>query len=112
MATLEECEKALRELAAQIAAVDEQARRRYAFDRTVSCDLIDLGSGFTGRLSTNGLEDLERGTSASANVKLRCTSDDLIALTRGELNLGSAWSSGRIKIDASVFDLIKLRAVL
>jgi hypothetical protein len=112
MATLEECEQALRELAAQIAAVDEQDRRRYSLDRTVSCDLTDLGDGFTGRFSVNGLEDLARGTSASANVKLRCTSDDLIALTRGELNLGSAWASGRIKIDASVFDLIKLRAVL
>ena len=112
MATLEECEKALSDLAAQIAAVDEQSRRRYALDRTVSCHLTDHDTGFTGRFSANGLEDLTRGTSANANVKLRCTSDDLIALARGELGLGSAWSSGRIKIDASVFDLIKLRAVL
>lgn len=112
MATLEECEKALHQLAAQIAAVDEQARRRYALDRSVSCELTDLGTGLTGRFSADGLHDIARGTSATANVKLRCTSDDLVALTRGELNLGSAWASGRVKIDASVFDLIKLRAVL
>jgi hypothetical protein len=111
MATLEECEAALRDLAAQFADVDDD-RRRYAFDRTVCCHLTDLDTGFTGRLGADGLVQLTRGMSSAANVKVHCTSDDLLALTRGELSLGSAWAAGRIKIDASVFDLIKLRAVL
>jgi putative sterol carrier protein len=39
------------------------------------------------------------------------TSDDLLKLVDGELNMASAWASGRVKIDASVFDLLKLRSV-
>jgi putative sterol carrier protein len=39
------------------------------------------------------------------------TSDDLLKLVSGELAMGSAWATGRVKIDANVFDLIKLRSV-
>jgi hypothetical protein len=39
------------------------------------------------------------------------SSDDLIKLVDQRLNLASAWTSGRVKIDARVFDLIKLRSV-
>ena len=39
-------------------------------------------------------------------------SDDLIALTDGELDFAKAWLSGRIKVEASVRDLLKLRSML
>jgi hypothetical protein len=44
-------------------------------------------------------------------VKLTMTSDDLLKLVAGELAMGSAWATGRIKIAASIFDLLKLRSV-
>jgi hypothetical protein len=38
------------------------------------------------------------------------TSDDLIALTDGRLKLAAAWATGRLRINAGVRDLLKLRS--
>jgi hypothetical protein len=35
-----------------------------------------------------------------------------VALVAGELNFGRAWATGRVKVGASVFDLMKLRSLL
>lgn len=122
MATVEECERALATLADRLANADAEAKRRNAFDRTISCRLTDLGVTFGGRLHDGSLTDIRRidaggadstadTTAAGAQVKLFMTSDDLVKMVDRELNLATAWASGRIKIDASVFDLIKLRSV-
>jgi hypothetical protein len=39
------------------------------------------------------------------------SSDDLLALVDGRLKMSSAWATGRVKIDAGVRDLVKLRSV-
>ena len=39
------------------------------------------------------------------------TSDDLLKLTSGELSFAHAWASGRLRVDANVFDLLKLRSI-
>jgi hypothetical protein len=35
----------------------------------------------------------------------------LLQLTSGQLNFANAWLSGTMKVDASIFDLIKLRSI-
>lgn len=37
---------------------------------------------------------------------------DLIALAADELNPAKAWATGRLKIEASFFDLLRLRKLL
>jgi hypothetical protein len=39
-------------------------------------------------------------------------SDDLVSLANDELGAAKAWTSGRLKIDAGVFDLLRLRKLL
>jgi putative sterol carrier protein len=39
-------------------------------------------------------------------------SDDLLALTAGELDFTRAWASGRVKMEASIRDMLKLRSLL
>ena len=39
------------------------------------------------------------------------SSDDLIRFVAGELNFASAWAAGRVKVDARVVDLLKLRSI-
>ena len=39
------------------------------------------------------------------------SSDDLLDLVAGRTKFASAWASGKVKIDARVFDLIKLRSI-
>ena len=115
MASVEDCDQALRGLADRLAAVDADTRRRYVIARTLACRLPDLGVVFLGRLDEDGLQDircvrtLDKG---DAQVRLAAHSDDLLALVDGTLPVPAAWASGRLKIEASVLDLLKLRSLL
>ena len=111
MATVAECEQAFATLADRLAGADPEARRRNSFDRTISCRLTDLDVIFAAQLKDGLLTDIRQVEDANAQVKLAMSSDDLVKLVDKELNLASAWTSGRVKIDARVFDLIKLRSV-
>ena len=111
MASPEECERAFHALADRLAAVDPADRKHTSLDRSLSCTLKDLDVIFGARLHNGELTDIHRVDTADAQVKLKMTSDDLVAMTDGDLNFAKAWSSGRVKIDASVFDLLKLRSI-
>ncbi len=77
--------------------------------------MSDLGIRFTGRLDGGQLRDVARGDAAdaaTAQIRITVSSDDLVALTTGELGFGSAFASGRVKIDATVMDLLRLRSLL
>jgi putative sterol carrier protein len=110
MATVDECRQALERLAAQMSG--NGSHKAQLLDRTLSCHLTDLGVDFRGRLADGTLTDIEEAPDPEAKIKLVTTSDDLVALMAGELNFASAWASGRLKVDASVFDLLKLRSLV
>ena len=112
MASVEECEAALRELAAMLATVDADKRQQHAVDRTLSCWITDLKECFTARLGAEGLTELRRGGQHDGQVRLKVSSDDLVALTKGELSFPIAWATGRVKVDASIGDLLRLRTLL
>jgi hypothetical protein len=112
MATVEECERALHELAGRLAGNSGADMRGKLEDRSLSCELRDLKVIYGGRLRNGRLEDIRPVDSTNAQIRLSLTSDDLVAVTQGELHLGKAWATGRVKINASVFDLIKLRTML
>ncbi|GAA0730390.1 SCP2 sterol-binding domain-containing protein [Dactylosporangium roseum] len=112
MATVEECRVALEKLAAKLAANAVAAREKLDFDRSLACRITDLGIAFHGQLQNGQITDLAVGDDPRAKIKLTSTSDDLVALVDGQLNAMSAWTSGRIKIEAGVFDLLKLRKLL
>lgn len=110
MATVAQCEQAMATLAERLASSD-QGNRAASFDRSLSCTLPDLGVIFAGRLHDGLLTDIRQVPSTEAQVRLTMTSADLVSLVAGELNLAGAWAGGRIKIDAGMLDLIKLRSV-
>ena len=116
MASLQECEAALQELAARLAAVDPDLRRRHAVDRTVSCHVPDLGVVFSVRLTDGRVVEADRrpehDAGGSAQVRLAATSDDLVALVTGALAPPVAWATGRLTVEASVLDLLRLRSLL
>ena len=112
MASVEQCEKALLSLADKLAAVDADTRSKYVVERTVSCRLRDLDVCFRGRVDDAGLTGIELTDDPSAQVRLATNSDDLVALAEGRLGVPAAWATGRLKIEASVLDLLKLRSLL
>jgi predicted lipid carrier protein YhbT len=112
MATVEECRVALTQLADRMAANAAQTNAKLDFDRTLSCRVPDLDVAFHARLAGGRIVDVADGEDPRAKLKLTADSDDLVALVQGGLNIASAWASGRIKIDASLLDLMKLRKLL
>lgn len=111
MATLEQCRAALDTLAAQL-ATNAEAAGKLDFDRTLGCQLTDLDDGFHGKLVGGKLQDIEPGDDPKAKIRLIISSDDLIELTSGRLDAARAFTSGRLKIKANPFDLLKLRKLL
>jgi hypothetical protein len=111
VASVEECEDALHRLAARLAASDGRTKKRASLDRTLSCRLRDLDVVFGGRLKDGELLDIRRVDDDSAQVRMAMASDDLLRLVDGELNLAGAIATGRVRLDAGVFDLVKLRSI-
>jgi hypothetical protein len=111
MATLEQCRTALEQVGAAIAS-GRAGRKPPELDRSLSCRLKDLDDGLHARLAAGLLQDVEPGENRDAQIKITLTSDDLLALAAGELHFAKAWASGRVKVDASVRDILRLRSFL
>jgi predicted lipid carrier protein YhbT len=112
VATVDECRTALHTLAARLAAHAAATNHRVDLERTLACTVRDLGVAFHGRLSGGRLLDIVDGDDPKARIRLTSTSDDLVALVNGQLDITRAWTSGRIAINANPFDLLKLRKLL
>ena len=112
MATRKECRAALADVAARLADVDPELRRKHAIERTVSCYVTDLDVTFSGTLTEDGVVEVTEKAQPEAQIRLSVGSDDLIALCQGNLAFASAWTRGRVRIDASVMDLLRLRTLL
>lgn len=114
MATPEECAAAVAQLADRFG--ESEGARAGDFDRSVSARITDLGLVYVGHMHDGVLDDI-RAIEDSADVpkaqlRLTMSSEDLLALAAGELSMGPAWLSGRIKVQASVPDLLRLRHML
>jgi hypothetical protein len=112
VATMEQCMKALQGILGDLAA-NPAAQ---GLDRSVSCRLTDLHEVVLGRLGSGAVRDLHvlpHGPAVpKADIRLTMTSDDLVALTDGRLAFGPAWASGRVKLEAGLRDLLRLRKLL
>lgn len=116
LATLEQCQQAVASLVDRLADVDPDVRRKYAVERTLACRVPDLDVVFLARFEEDGtigeVTVAHASTAGTAQVRVAASSDDLIALIEGRLAAPTAWATGRLKIDASMLDLLKLRALL
>ena len=112
MATIEQCTTALQGVLGDLTA-NPAAR---GLDRSLSCRLPDLGQVLRGRLAGGSVRDLVAEDDApgapKADIRLTMTSDDLVGLTEGRLAFGPAWASGRVKLEAGLRDMLRLRTLL
>ncbi|GAA2452075.1 hypothetical protein GCM10010191_82870 [Actinomadura vinacea] len=113
MANEEECRGALDRISERLAEVESDRLAEHVVERTISCRITDLRVAYLTRIHAGGLDPFERTDDpAGAQVRLTVGSDDLVALARDELNPAKAWATGRLKIEASIFDLLRLRKLL
>jgi hypothetical protein len=115
MRTIEECRDALDRLSEHLARADDHLRRAAALDRSVSCRITDLDVTFAARLRQARLRDvrtLAGPPRERAQIRLTMASDDLVALVDGTLHFAKAWGSGRVRLEAGLLDLVRLRGLL
>lgn len=112
MATMDQCLTALQHILGDLAANPAAT----GLDRSLSCRLTDLDQVVLGRLSSGAVRDLaavpDDPSVPKADIRLTMTSDDLISLTEGSLHFGKAWASGRVKLEAGLRDLLRLRTLI
>ncbi|WP_314415370.1 SCP2 sterol-binding domain-containing protein [Streptomyces kroppenstedtii] len=115
MATIEECRSALDKLSDNMAGANGDVRSAAALDRSLSCRVTDLDITFVGRLQDGRivvLDTVEGPPPEKAEIRLAMTGDDLVAMVDGELHFAKAWGSGRVKLEAGLRDLMRLRKLL
>lgn len=115
MATIDQCRSALDRLADNLAGANGEVRGAAALDRSLSCRITDLDVTFVGRLAGGRIEGVTAHPGAppdTPQIRLAMTGDDLVALVDGQLNFARAWASRRVRLDASLRDLVRLRKLL
>lgn len=111
MATRDACEQAVQTLMRRLDELDPTLLRRHAATRTVSCSVTDLDLAWAGVVGPDGLESLAslaQHEVPRTQIRLALSSDDLLALVNGSLTARTAWATGRLRVDASVRDLLRL----
>jgi SCP-2 sterol transfer family protein len=114
MASAEECREALQTLSGRLAEMSPQDRASYFSNRSMSCHVTDLGVTFVTRFTDDGAEPVTEAKpdDPPADIRLTGRSDDVISLSATPANIARMWISGRVKVQASMRDLLALRKLL
>jgi SCP-2 sterol transfer family protein len=114
MATAEECREALQTLTGRLGEMSPQDRASFFSNRTFSCYVTDLGITFVTRITANGAEPVKEAgpDELPADIRLTANSDDTVSLAATPANIARMWMAGRVKIQASLRDLLALRRLL
>lgn len=113
MRSAEECHEALENLAGRLADLSPADREEYFGDRTISVSIPDIGVTFTTRLGVGNDPVTEAAPGdPPADIRLTANSDEVVSLAESPMNIARAWVAGRVKIEASMKDLYRLRRLL
>ena len=114
MASVEECREALQALTGRVGEMNQKDRESFFSNRTFSCHVTDLGVTFVTRITGNGAEPIKEAgpDEPPADIKLTASSDDVVSIAATPANIARMWLAGRVKIQASMRDLLALRRVL
>ena len=80
--------------------------------RVIQASCTDLGLMYHARWRFGQLGDLVPGAATRPDIRIEVASTDLFQLADGSLPFRRAWADQRVRIDASMADLWRLRAVL
>ncbi len=112
MATVEEVDRVLGDLLSQLGDLDPNTRSLMPSRRTVEARCPDLDLVRHAVWRDGQLELLDGPPGRRADIRISIGSDDLMALHRGEMTFSRAYSTNRVRLDASMTDLLRLRAIL
>lgn len=112
MASEAEVEAAIDTLIERLGEVDAEARRKHVPDRSVGVTVLDHDVTYVGDLKSGELINVRKEPGDfKPQLRVVCSSDDLVDMTEGRLKFAHAWATGQVRLDASLRDLLKLRAL-
>jgi alkyl sulfatase BDS1-like metallo-beta-lactamase superfamily hydrolase len=112
VATRKQVEGMLRDLAARLDGADQSFRSALPNQKTLQCRFPDLDLAYVSRVEDGRLSVPCRGEDPEADIKITVASDDLDRLLSGQASFLSLFASGRVRIEAGLTDLIRLRSLL
>lgn len=112
MASVDQVEDVLVQLLSRLGEVDDATRAILPSLRTIEASCPDLGLVRHALWRRGDLELLDDVPPRRPDIRISVHSDDLLAIAAGDLPFSRALASNRLRLDASMADLIRLRAVL
>jgi hypothetical protein len=113
MASAQECQQALQKLASRLSELSPADRENYFGGRSMSVTIPDIGVTYVTNLGTADAPVREAAPGdPPADIRLTAVSDEVLSLAQTPMNIARAWVSGRVKVEASVKDLYRLRRLL
>jgi len=113
MSTKKQVRAKLQEMIDRLDQAGEEAQanlaRTLTSSRTIQIDVTDLEVSYWTELSEGRMSELEEGEAPDVDIRMRAKSDDLVAMIDGEVGMMSSFMSGRVRVDASISDLLALR---
>jgi hypothetical protein len=113
MTSAEECRAALQKLAGRLSELSPTERDQYFGNRSISVTIPDLNVTYVTVLGTGG-DPVRQAVPGEppADIRITAKSDEVAALADQPMNIARAWMTGRVKIEASMKDLFRLRRLL
>ena len=104
-------ERVLEILEAMKERLDDPAMRQRmgTFTKSVQFDLTDLDVSYVMEVEEGQVISLEEATVDSPDIQVTSDSDVLVGIATGEVNTMAAFMSGKLQVNASFPDLLKLQ---
>ena len=112
MATVEEVDAILTELLDGLTRLDDSTRALMPPRRTIEARCPDVDVVRYAAWRDGRVVPLDDAPPRRCDIRIVVDSDTLVALHGGELTFSRAYVDNRVRLDASVTDLLRLRALL
>jgi SCP-2 sterol transfer family len=112
VATKRQIEAKLRELIKRLEQAEEGVTalsEALPEPRVIEVFLPDLEETYWTRLNGGKMEALHHGTPDRSDMRIEAHSDDLIDVIDGRRSMFSSYVAGRVKVEASFADIMRLR---
>jgi len=108
-----EVEKQLGVLLARLDENRDGVRGAIPSRKVLRCSVPDLDASWYSVIEDGHVSPpSETPPGDRTDITMRVGSDDLVDLIEGRLSFLSAFTSGKVKVDASIMDMLRLRALL
>jgi hypothetical protein len=113
MATTRQVEGKLRELMRRLDRADGSTHGSLADalpdGRVIEIHLSDLEQTYWTEMAGGRMSGLKRGSAPRSDIRIKLSGDHLVELVDGRASLFSSYVGGRVKIEGSFTDLMRLR---